>query len=74
MKSMVGCAVWLITAIASMHWGLLALGNNVFEMFLGANAAQIELLAQYAAGIAGAVSLAMLVQHWMTGRDSCGCK
>lgn len=74
MKSMVGCVTWLITAVASIHWGLVEMKVNVFKIFLGANSGPIESLVYYAFGAAGAVSLAMLAQHWMKGGDSCGCK
>lgn len=53
-------AVWIITAIGSLHVGLMAMGYNMLHMqFLAGLARPIE----YIFGIAGVLSLILFVVH-----------
>lgn len=57
MMKILAKAVWIITAIASLHLGLTALGFDIFTMIgLGGLMRPLNLLF----GLAGAASLAML--------------
>ena len=75
MKSVVGTIAWLLTSLASINMGLMTYDArwNFFDMVLVQNnfGALVEPL-QYAIGVAGVISLVMLVQHCISMR-SCGC-
>ena len=63
MKSLLGQAVWLITAIGSIHLGLIGLGFNWLELpFVQNNLAALIIPLHYVFGIAGVLSLIMMMQ------------
>lgn len=66
---MVGMAVWVITALGAVHVGLGALGYNLLAhpMFMS-----LARPLEYLVGLAGVLSLVMLVMHG--GCCWCGCK
>jgi len=68
MKSMLGQVVWLLTAIGSIHLGLIGLGFNFLNLpFIQENLAMLIVPLHYVFGVAGVLSLVMMMQ-------SCACK
>jgi len=71
MKSMLGQLVWLLTALGSIHLGLIGLGFNILEMpFFMDNLAMLDKPIHYLFGVAGVLSLVMMVQGCSEGK--CG--
>jgi len=63
MKSMLGQTVWLLTALGSIHLGLIGLGFNVLTMpFVQENLAMLIVPLHYVFGVAGVLSLVMMMQ------------
>ena len=65
--------VWLITALGSLHLGLLALGYDV-PMMLGLS--ELHRTLMYTFGLAGAVSLVLLAiscHCHMNHKENCRC-
>lgn len=69
-----GMASWLITALAALHVGLVALGYDITSMaaFQQANLQALVVPTQYIIGIAGAISLTMFIMALM-GTCCCSC-
>ena len=65
-----GTIVWVITALASIHIGLMAMGYNVLDM---AHISQYSRTIDYIVGIAGVISLLMLIMMLGSGCGSCEC-
>jgi len=61
---------WL-TALGSLHVGLVAMGWNVFGMVPAL--ATLAMPLAYLFGLAGLASLVMLVMHAFCGCGSCSC-
>lgn len=73
MKSLTGIlmtASWLITALASLHIGLCALGFHGARMYVMEQMPQLVLPLQYIVGIAGLISLVSFFMYLSRG---CGC-
>ncbi len=68
---LVGNVVWLITALASIHIGLMALGYNVLDM---AHISQFSRTIDYVIGVAGVISLLMMIMWLGSGCSSCECE
>lgn len=68
----VGMISWAITAIASIHVGMQAVGHDLFMRFGLENNPMINMYAQYITGIAGVASLIMLVMALACKRCCCG--
>lgn len=67
--------VWLLTSIGAINWGLDVLGYNIFNhsFFMVSYPAIVEPL-KYVIGFSGVVSLLMMIDVILRGRDSgCGC-
>jgi len=63
MKSLLTHTVWLITALGSIHLGLIGLGYNVLQQpFFVTNLAQFIVPIHYVFGIAGVLSIIMMMQ------------
>ena len=68
MKSLLGQAVWLLTAIGSIHLGLIGLGFNFLNMpFIQENLAAFIIPLHYVFGVAGVLSLVMMMQSCSGG-------
>jgi uncharacterized membrane protein YuzA (DUF378 family) len=69
----VGILVWLITSIGAINWGLVAAGYNLFDTpFFQQNLANFLVPFQYIVGIAGLISLLMLIDVVARGHR-CKC-
>ncbi len=67
-KSLLGKATWIITALGSLNWGLLPLGFDFFNLpFIRDNLAQLQVPFYYLIGAAGLYSLV----SFFTCSDSC---
>jgi len=76
MLRVLGLVVWLLTAIGALNWGLEALGYNIFNMnFIEMNLASAIMPLKYIIGIAGLISLLMLIEklinHSHDGKCTC---
>lgn len=68
-----GWLIWLLTALGSIHLGLLALHYDLIEKF---GLRQWDTYLAYIFGIAGVLSLLMMVKHiyYCSGHhDNCNC-
>jgi len=64
---------WLITALVSLHVGLVAIGWNLLEQpFFAGNFGMLVLPAMYIIGLAGAFSLFSLIMMLINGCKCCG--
>jgi len=71
MKSMLGQVVWLLTALGSIHLGLIGLGFNFLNLpFIQENLAMLIVPLHYVFGVAGVLSLVMMMQG-SCGSGSC---
>lgn len=69
----VGILVWLLTSIGAINWGLVAAGRNLFDLpFVVQNFSNFLVPFQYIVGIAGLISLLMLLDAVVRGHH-CKC-
>jgi len=69
MKSLLGQAVWLITALGCVHLGLIGLDINVLT-YLPMNVETLIRPIHYVFGVAGILSLVMMMQSCSGGTCS----
>lgn len=67
----IGMVTWFITAVCALHVGMKAMGYDLLMRFGLENNSTVNLYTEYTMGVAGAISLIMLVMA-LTCR-SCGC-
>lgn len=72
MMKLIGNLVWLITALASIHIGLTIFGIDITSHTLFQHA-MLMTITKYTVGIAGIISLLMMISSLMGGQK-CDCK
>lgn len=65
----VGMIVWVITALAAIHMGLLAMGYDVIAK---AGLSNMDTTIMYIVGISGVISLALFIMMIFC-KKGCGC-
>lgn len=65
---LLGSVVWVLTALAALHLGLVALGYNVLSL---ANLGNLEKPLAYVFGLSGVASLVMFFMPGCCESDKC---
>lgn len=74
-SNVIGKVCWIITALASINIGLSAMGYDIFmSEFVLMNLANLIQPMQYVIGLAGVVSLFMMVSCCMKSHKACDGK